>query len=491
MYGANILDPFNLKHPAKPNDNFTWIKFKGILNILLDEKRSNSQARSSELLEEYSWLRQNMKKDDWESDKRMEFFIFTLKSSHQTSTHLELTRDATTPRLPGRNKAISAYTSGDLKGTEYLTAFSVDDHGYYYFNEDKEKFLSYYHRPSSLRGTKGISLKPGYEKWRKTLITHRPKYNHVALLHAIKEHEEKLGVKVKADIIVTRRVLKSFLQSLKSFSNSFELDIVFFDEHLFIKETAASKARNQEVARLNTRGLKYIYAGYKYESRVTLPKPASEYENARIIQETQEHNPIAHGGEGFIAVVQRKVKNINLIISGEIDCIQSPASTKAELKTSDFMELKVTGDTKYNFSDKLFRAWSQSMVIGTSTIVYGFRSQDLMLKRMQLYKVSEMPDSVLQAEQCEESTQFFVSILEWIVATIPKDEGKAWRLEYTRNQQYELKEYVGSKVETIRDDVVRKEFQRWRKEKISVPWQDYSHNKDDDLAVSMGGLHLS
>jgi len=357
-----------------------------------------------------------------------------------------------------------------LRQPKEIASFSRTFDGEY-VNDDS--CLSYYFLPDSEIDTQ-IDLGAGFKKFKKIDEDKDGEFD--GFLGAIKDYEEKNNTKIKADIVTFRGIMTKLLTLPYNLNNPIDLNIQYFDGHIFIKEDRDLKKSHE--SKPTDEHERMMYSGYKFESIATLPKPLAEASRAMIDKNSKK---IVNNCEQYCSVVKTGIGKQRIILGGEVDCVwdykptdSNPLSHYVELKTS-----KSITEPKHsvNFEKKLFKTWAQCFLLGIGKVIYGFRDDNLILRSVEQYKVEEIPvmfksnpvNTNPRKINCIDAIKWYGAVVEWITENIPKDESKAFRLNYDPSTKsmslFELTPDIASGI--LNGGILTEDFKNWRLQKRS------------------------
>lgn len=347
--------------------------------------------------------------------------------------------------------------------------------------EAKRTALSYFYFPDAYVDQR-LDLQAGIKTFRK--IPEADNRAHFPLLlAAIQQHEQSRGKKTKVDIITFRGIMTKLLTLPYNMNSGFQLYVVGYDGHLFLKNDDAydAAAREKEQAGLTPDQKRYRdvceYGGYKFEALATLPKPW-----ARCSRSSIEKRPkrVVNNYEQYISVVRTGIGKVKTLLAGEVDCVwdyapedESVLPHYVELKTSRAIS---TPAQAVAFERKLFRTWAQCFLLGITKIVYGFRDDNHILTGLEMYNTDEVPvllkDNELPRGQspkvvCVQALKWYGAVLEWLRANVDAhDELVAYKVTYDPGSRtFLLAECVGDENHRLRNgEILTDEFKSWREE---------------------------
>lgn len=357
-----------------------------------------------------------------------------------------------------------------LRQPKELCSFSRTFDGSY-ANDDSS--LSYFFLPDADIDN-AVDLGAGFAKFKKMNEDEDGLFD--GYLSALEKYERDNDTKVKADIITWRGIMTSLMILPYEQRNNIDLNIVYFDGHIFMQQDKKSKQLHAKEPSQEQQRL--MYSGYKFESVATVPKPLSEVSRATI---DKRNKKLVNNIEQYASVVRTGIGKTKIVLCGEVDCVwdykpqdSNPLSHYVELKTS--AQISNPGQS-VTFEKKLFKTWAQCFLLGITKVIYGFRDENLILRSAEEYRTEEIP-VLLKTNpvntnptkiNCVDSLKWYGALVEWIKKEIPSDESKAWRLSFDPQQKtlslYELAADVSSEV--LNGGIITEQFKKWRLEKRS------------------------
>ncbi|ODV58385.1 DXO/RAI1 family decapping nuclease [Ascoidea rubescens DSM 1968] len=358
--------------------------------------------------------------------------------------------------------------------------------------ENNDSCLSYYYFPDQeVEKPANVDLSHGFQKFKKMDETKDGDLD--GLLKAIIAYEKKYNAVIpKIDIITFRGLMRKIL-TIPYGNESFDFNLLCFDNQLFIKSDKESDMKRNELEqkrmqkrinkshgkKISNLSEKFVYSGYKFETLTTLNKPWSKCSRDEI---EKRYKKEVNNIEQYAVVVKTGIGKNKMLLCGEVDCVfdykpqasdfdeDNPLTHYVELKTS-----KTINDiSAYNtFRKKLFKAWAQCFLIGIPKIIYGFRDDQLKLKAVEMFKTEDVPVLIKADPQergnqisCIDAIKWYGAAIEWIWANIDvKNEKTVWRLSYNfENKTFSLRELPEEKSSEIINnyEILTKEFVDWR-----------------------------
>lgn len=371
-----------------------------------------------------------------------------------------------------------------LKQPKELFSFSRNVEGRWLSDEkeSKEEHLSYFYFPDAYLD-KQINLLYGMKNFRKVPDSENVA-NFPAFLNSLQQYEQKLGKKVKADIIAFRGVMTKLLTLPYNLNNEIHLYVMAYDGQIFIKndDVLDLKRRAEEEEKLSSdpekeKHMKTCeFVGYKFETMTTLKKPWAETARKTI---EKRHKQLVNNYEQYISVVRSGVGKVKTLLAGEVDCLwdylpEEPENVLphyAELKTSRVLQ---TPQHAFQFENKLFRTWAQCFLLGITRMIYGFRDDNYVLRDVEVYNTDEVPvlikDNAIPGRKgpkivCMNALKWYGAVLDWIVKNVDaNDELKVYKIDYDLgSRSFMLSECMGNENKELRNGgILTEEFKAWR-----------------------------
>lgn len=360
-----------------------------------------------------------------------------------------------------------------LRQPRELFSFSIDTNNAIH---DDNRSLNYYYFPDSTfeKSSGETSLTDLNLGFKEFIEKDESKPMHLdQLLKSIIVYEKSTNQKVKADIITFRGIMTKLLCLPYTKNEDIDLNIIVFDEHIFIEEDHELKKSKERP--MNDRDKLMCYWGYKFEALTTLNKPWAQASRDEI---NKRGDDVVNNIEQYISVVRTGIGSVKTILGGEVDCVQDykPDSNSGEDPLPHYMELKTTKvirDDKdaRNFERKLLKSWAQSFLLGVRKIIYGFRDDEGMLKSTEDYDTESIPAIIKSSDITNpknkwngmDAISFYAAVLEWIKNTVSSEPDKAWRLQYKTSQDFvKLYEVEDPQEHSKIKNFLLKDFVDWR-----------------------------
>jgi RAT1-interacting protein len=191
----------------------------------------------------------------------------------------------------------------------------------------------------------------------------------------------------KTDMVTYRGMLTKMMLTPYSKSDSWQCVAVRRGGKIYLLEVDTQEKIRQEETR-DRRGEMMCFWGRKFEQYTSIP--ASDCENT-----------VVNAYKAYASVCRTSINNIRLLIAGEVDSYlkgpevkQKPRDHYIELKTHREIQGLARGKTKSYLRYKLLKSWAQAYLLNIAYVTVGFRNDQGILLRTQIYKTNEIPSLV-------------------------------------------------------------------------------------------------
>jgi len=299
--------------------------------------------------------------------------------------------------------------------------------------------LAYYHPP-----TIPSSLSTGFSSFIKRDDSINEHLD--SLLESIASIEPTIAPSTPPHFVSWRGMINKIMLTPYSYRDGWRMNVTRYKNTIYIEE---SKRKTSDMTH---REQMMTYWGYKFEELASIPKPpATLTQNDPCLRERE--NCIVNNHVQFCSVFKTKIGSHRIIMGGEVDCLNSHTETTDQSCYTELKTNRVIGNSRQeeNFQKfKLLRVWGQSFLAGVSTIIFGFRDDDGMIKSLKTYKTLEIPRLV-------RSAGFVDSVLKWISECVgdTDDPDKIWTMEYEGNTSVITMRAAGTDVVSFIPDWMR------------------------------------
>ncbi|CAM0138236.1 unnamed protein product [Umbelopsis sp. WA50703] len=299
-----------------------------------------------------------------------------------------------------------------------LQSFSIDHERTVHFDDRQ---LKYYY-PADISDA---DLSVGYEQFiqrDENLKEHIDTLLDALTHYRSKESDPTLS---QANIVTWRGIITKILCTPYT-KEPFELGVTMHNDTIYIEEheTEFKRAQNQNQ---DDRGRLMSFWGYRFESLSTVSSFPSKTDPIAKEELQSRKSSVVNTNEQYCTVVKTRLGNTSIVMGAEVDCTSVPKAPNSnplpnyiELKTSKLIQ---TDRDKFIFErHKLIKFWAQSFLIGTPSVICGFRDNDGFVRKIQKLKTLEMPRMVRgqkgmwDARVCLNFADQFLTWLQTIVS---------------------------------------------------------------------------
>lgn len=158
------------------------------------------------------------------------------------------------------------------------------------------------------------------------------------------------------------------------------------------------------------------YGGYRFE----------EYISEHIDPASAADTVYGHNQE-FCLAIRTRIGDHSVAYGAEMDCVKTNVElSKADL--NDFVEIKTTKamnqPRQYNSlcRYKTIKWWTQSYLAGTPTIVCGHRDENLIVRKVELFEVNDLPKMSQEFWDYKVCINFLNDFLSYVKQVVKEDD---------------------------------------------------------------------
>ncbi|KAE9052944.1 hypothetical protein PR003_g55 [Phytophthora rubi] len=175
------------------------------------------------------------------------------------------------------------------------------------------------------------------------------------------------------------------------------------------------------------------FAGRRFEIYSTHPKPSSSESSG---DEKRGDQRKVNEDEEFCSISAMTLGDKRLVVAAEVDCYEakggSSGSEREYIELKTFRLLQRNKDQFVFERFKLLAFWIQSFLVGTPKIVCAFRSDDFEIRKLQTFRVTEIPSFCRKHWDPVVCLNFTKALLDWIFERA--EEGLVYRVTYIPRQ---------------------------------------------------------
>ncbi|KAI9999031.1 hypothetical protein PInf_003710 [Phytophthora infestans] len=235
------------------------------------------------------------------------------------------------------------------------------------------------------------------------------------LLAALEHFQGDSKDREKAHFVTYRNNLNKIMGTPYNSKNAwtFEVEKRAGCVYLDVRRTQEDIDSNRNPHENQRRG---AFAGRRFEIYATHPKQDDE---ERKVNEDEE----------FCSISAMTLGDKRLVVAAEIDCYEDKGHNEreyVELKTFRLLQREKDQFVFERF--KLLAFWIQSFLVGTPKIVCAFCSDDFQVRKLQSFRVTDIPSFCRQHWSPIVCLNFTKALLDWIYDHA--QEGRAHRVTY-------------------------------------------------------------
>ncbi|KAG7376346.1 Dom-3 Z [Phytophthora pseudosyringae] len=284
----------------------------------------------------------------------------------------------------------------------------------------------------------GANLLDGFEEYTSKDETNptAPPAPIAPLLAALEHFQGETGAREQPHFVTYRNNLNKIMGTPYNSKNDWAFEVEKRDGcvYLDVRRTQQDIESNRNPHENQRRG---AFAGRRFEIYSTHPKMGSSGGKQRQVNEDEE----------FCSISAMALGDKRLVVAAEIDCYEDKGDDSShagrdyiELKTFRLLQREKDQFVFERF--KLLAFWIQSFLVGTPKIVCAFRSEDFEVRKLQSFRVTEIPNFCrkhwltprlpLTSQSPVVCLNFTKALLDWIYEHA--QEGRVYRVTYMPRQ---------------------------------------------------------
>ncbi|GLD92777.1 hypothetical protein PINS_up001356 [Pythium insidiosum] len=216
------------------------------------------------------------------------------------------------------------------------------------------------------------------------------------------------------------------IQTPYNTNNTWTMAVEKRDGCLFldVRRTDDEMERN---GRIPVQQSKAMYAGRRFELYATAPADSTDSKSESAITTSDSSRRVDQENE-YCALFAVKMGGIAMAVGAEIDCFETVERERSYVELKTARVLRSDKDRFVFERYKLLACWIQSFVVGTPTIVFGFRDDDFQLRKVQRFRTTDIPSFCHKHWDPQVCLQFATSLLRWVMDQAA--EGHVYELTY-------------------------------------------------------------
>ncbi|KAJ8576840.1 hypothetical protein ON010_g2371 [Phytophthora cinnamomi] len=246
------------------------------------------------------------------------------------------------------------------------------------------------------------------------------------LLSALEHFQGGITTEKQPHFVTYRNNLNKIMGTPYNTKNdwTFELEKRDGCVYLDVRRTQQDIESNRNPHENQRRG---AFAGRRFEIFSTYPKPRAPDSSG---DEKGGDQRKVNEDEEFCSISAMTLGDKRLVVAAEIDCYETKDGSSGnereyiELKTFRLLQREKDQFVFERF--KLLAFWIQSFLVGTPKIVCAFRSDDFEVRKLQSFRVTEIPSFCRKHWDPVVCLNFTKTLLDWIYECA--EEGRVYRV---------------------------------------------------------------
>ena len=185
---------------------------------------------------------------------------------------------------------------------------------------------------------------------------------------------------------------------------------------IYLYEFLTEKKRQEELNRGEKTNM-FSYGGFRFEYYIT--EPANPEVDDKDL-DFQHHNE-------YCCIARTRLGKHSLVYGAEMDCVEN-CKQASDPALTDFVEIKTTRtvDNQRQWKNmvqfKMFKWWAQCYLIGIPTLVCGYRDDQMVVREIEILKVSDMPKMGRQFWSPDVCLRFLNRFLDFVKQIVTEDD---------------------------------------------------------------------
>ena len=256
-----------------------------------------------------------------------------------------------------------------------------------------------------------LDKEPGLKNLLKWVLTNRSKFQ----LQPGVESSSALNT----DFITYRGVITRIMSSPYEKNDGWCIGATKYKGTIFLYEFMTEKKMEQERNR-DERSNMCSYGGFRFEHYITRAVDQEAKGDEEV--DLQNHNE-------YCCVARTRLGRHSLAYGAEMDCI-CDASKAPDPELSDFCEIKTTRSTDNQrqwdnlVRFKMFKWWAQCYLIGTPSVVCGYRDDNLIVREIKVLQVADLPKLAAKFWSPDVCLRFLDRFLDFAKRVVVEDDPK-------------------------------------------------------------------
>jgi len=241
------------------------------------------------------------------------------------------------------------------------------------------------------------------------------------LLRGVMGNKEKFAVEgeldsLHTDIVCFRGLLTTLLCTPYERREGWEMKVARWRGTIYLMQVETEQKRRSRAEETDRQRIMSSW-GYKFEQYMSSSSPHLGPDTDAPVNENEE----------FCCLFRTRVGGVSIVYGAEMDAYQANQKLEEEdkLDPEKFLEMKTSRELESDRQERSFRRykqlkwWAQSFLVGTRQILCGWRDDQGVVGRLQLFNVRDLPKTAVEwkANACANFLSTFLSMLKTKVTT--------------------------------------------------------------------------
>ena len=241
------------------------------------------------------------------------------------------------------------------------------------------------------------------------------------LLRGVMNNKEKFTVEgelrsLHTDIICFRGLLTTLLCTPYERREGWEMQVARWRDTLYLMQVDTEQKKRSRAEETDRQRIMSSW-GYKFEQYMSSNSPNQLPDTDIPVNENEE----------FCCLFRTRVNGVSVVYGAEMDAYQTGHRLREEekLDPDKFLEMKTSRELESDRQERNFRRykqlkwWAQSFLVGTRQILCGWRDDQGVVDRIELFNVRDLPKTAVEwkPNACANFLSTFLSMLKTQVTT--------------------------------------------------------------------------
>lgn len=238
------------------------------------------------------------------------------------------------------------------------------------------------------------------------------------------QFQKTSGNQLSTDFVTFRGVLTTIMTTPYEQQEGWLICGSKFRGTVYICPFMSEEKKERETNR-DDRFNQFCYGGYRFEEYISEPAVESSIVSSDL-QIPQPRDPQYHNE--YSCVVRSRLGPTSLVYAAEMDCLSKHLSPGEEPLPKHFVEIKTTRTITnrrqwdYLCQYKMVKWWAQCYLIGIPKVIVGYRDNDMVVRDIQPFSVSELPKICNTYWHTDVCIDFLNRFLQFVQETLKEED---------------------------------------------------------------------